>query len=466
LPRPVVLIVGGGGPTGQRLRAHLARRGLLVRTARDCGSADEILDLSSAHPPQSAGGIGAVVLDVDGAGVGAGAFREFIQQEYPGILLMEMPDGQAGPEDVGLLVAAVEQGLRGMSLREEAGTPGADPEAEEGFETPFHGYKFEDLNSRNPAMLELFHLSPRFALSDSPVLIVGETGTGKELVAAAIHRQSRRKAGEFFTINCGALTETLLESELFGHEQGAFTGAVKAKQGYFELASGGTLFLDELGTISHGMQVKLLRVLQNMEIRRVGGTAIHNVDVRIVAATNASLEDEVAAGTFREDLYYRLNVVQLQIPPLRDRPDDIPLLADIFSRKFATSLDREDVAGIEARALQRLTSYAWPGNVRELENVIQRALILTKGPQIVEADLPMRLCQDEARQVPVPAFDLEEPLLTVVSRVRDAVEREYLKRLLRRYRGHLGRAAEHAGVNRRTLYSKMQLHGLRREDFR
>jgi len=467
LPRPIVLIVGGGGPTAKRLKVHLARRGLRVRSARDCGSAVELLDAAAGNGV-SGGGIsggavpvGAVILDVDGAGVGAGAFRELLQQEYPAILLVEMTSTGAGPEDVGLLVAAVEQGIR-----EHEAHPQGMGEGEESFETPLHGYKFEDLNSRNPRMLELFDLIPRFARADSPVLIVGETGTGKELVAAAIHRQSRRKDGEFFTINCGALTETLLESELFGHEQGAFTVAVKTKQGYFELASGGTLFLDELGTISPAMQVKLLRVLQNMEIRRVGGSTIQKVDVRIVAATNAALEDEVANGAFREDLYYRLNVVQLQIPPLRDRPEDIPLLAEIFRHKFAESMERDDVSGIDPAVQERLRSYRWPGNVRELENVIQRALILTRGPRISESDLPERLRRGEGRRTPVPSFDLDEPLLAVVSRVRNAVEREYLKRLLRRYNGHLGRAADHAGVNRRTLYSKMQVHGLRREDFR
>lgn len=460
MPRPIVLVVGGTGPTAQRLKAHLARRGLLVRAASDCGVALELVD-ASAPAHGGPGGVGVVVLDVEGAGVGAASFRELLQLEYPRVQVEELPPPSAGPEDVELLVAAIEQGIR-----ERQAHPGGVAEGEETFETPLHGYKFEDLNSRNARMLELFDLIPRFAQADSPVLIVGETGTGKELVAAAIHRQSRRKDGEFFTINCGALTETLLESELFGHEEGAFTGAVKTKQGYFELASGGTLFLDEMGTISPAMQVKLLRVLQNMEVRRVGGGAVQQVDVRIVAATNASLEDEVAAGTFREDLYYRLNVVQLQIPPLRDRTEDIPLLADIFRDKFAEALDRTDVTGIDEAAKERLMSYRWPGNVRELENVIQRALILTQGPALREDDLPERLRRGDARRTSVPFFDLDEPLLAVVSRVRTAVEREYLKRLLRRYEGHLGRAADHAGVNRRTLYSKMQLHGLRREDYR
>ena len=214
------------------------------------------------------------------------------------------------------------------------------------------------------------------------------------------------------------------------------------------------------------MQVKLLRVLERMEVRRVGGARLQQVDVRIVAATNASLEDAVAAGTFREDLYYRLNVVQVAIPPLRERPEDIPLLAEVFRGKFAESLARRDVTHMDVGASRRLKAYPWPGNVRELENVIERAVILTKGPGVGEADLPERLRRAQDRRASIPAFDIDEPLMTVVQRVRDDVEREYLKRVLRRYKGHMGQAAEHAGVNRRTLYNKMQAFDLRREDFR
>jgi DNA-binding NtrC family response regulator len=455
------MIVGGGGPTAKRLKTHCTRRGMRVRTVPDCGTALETLRATDARKGGRASTVGAVILDVESAGVGAGAFRELLQQDYPGLSLLELPPAGAGPEDVGLLVGALEQGIREKRL-----AAGRDAPAGESFETPLHGYKFEDLNSRNARMLELFELIPRVAQTDSPVLIVGETGTGKELVAAAIHRQSRRRENEFFTINCGALTETLLETELFGHEKGAFTGAIRTKKGYFELASDGTLFLDELGTISPAMQVKLLRVLEQMEVRRVGGTRLHKVDVRIVAATNASLEDAVAGGSFREDLYYRLNVVQVQIPPLRERPEDIPLLAEVFRAKFAESLGRSDVAGIEAAATRRLRDYTWPGNVRELENVIERAIILTRDNVVSETDLPERLRRGDAKRVAVPSFDLDESLFSVVQRVRTAVEREYLKRVLRRYRGHVGQAAEHAGMNRRTLYSKMQFHGLRREDFR
>jgi DNA-binding NtrC family response regulator len=446
----VVLVVGRSGAASQRLEAYVKRKGLHVRTVADCGAATEAL---------AENGVGAVVLNVEEAGFGAAAFREMVKQDRPRLTVLEVPPGDVGPEDVALLGDAIESAVREAESRESG--QGDEPE---GFEGPLHGYKFEDLTSNSQRMLELFQLIPRVAQSDSPVLIVGETGTGKELVAAAIHRQSKRKGREFFTVNCGALTETLLESELFGHEKGAFTGAIKTKKGYFELASGGTLFLDELGTISAAMQVKLLRVLERMEVRRVGGSALEKVDVRIVAATNASLEDAVAAGTFREDLYYRLNVVQIPIPPLRDRPEDVPILAEVFRKKYAAEQGR-DVARIERGALRLLRAYPWPGNVRELENVIERAVILASGPGVTEGDLPERVRRAEVRRTAVPAFDAEEPLAAVLHRVTAAVEREYLKRVLKRFKGHLGKTSQHSGLNRRTLYNRMQSYGLKREDF-
>jgi DNA-binding NtrC family response regulator len=261
------------------------------------------------------------------------------------------------------------------------------------------------------------------------------------------------------------MTDSLLESELFGHEKGAFTGAYRRKEGYFELANGGTLFLDELGTISAAMQVKLLRVLERMEVRRVGGSDLVKVDVRIVAATNARLEDAVAAGTFREDLYYRVNVVQLALPPLRERPEDVPILADLFRRKFAEKQGR-DVRGFDRAAERLLVEYPWPGNVRELQNVVERAVIMASGDTIQEKDFPERMRRPAAKKPSLPAFDSEDTLDAVIERLQGAVEREYLRRVLRKYRGHLGRTADHAGLNRRTLYNKMHSHGLRKEDFR
>ena len=452
-----ILWVGRGGlPVA--LKAHCKRRGYRVRSVTDCGDALETL---REHQPR------AVVLDVEGAGYGAPAFREMLRADHPGLLLLEVPAAAMSPEDVGLFTAELDRALGDGPGGDPDRRPErpADAEAPLSGSAPIAGYKFEDLTSRNPRMIELFGLIPRLARTDSPVLIHGETGTGKELVAAAIHRQSRRKDGPFFTVNCGALTDTLLESELFGHERGSFTGAYRRKEGYFELAHRGTLFLDELGTISAAMQVKLLRVLEKMEVRRVGGSELVKVDVRIVAATNARLEDAVAAGTFREDLYYRVNVVQLVLPPLRERPEDVPILADLFRRKFAEKQGRE-VAGFERAAERLLVEYPWPGNVRELQNVVERAVIMASGDAIQEKDLPERMRRPAARKPSVPSFDAEDTLDAVLERLSGAVEREYLRRVLRKYRGHLGRTADHAGLNRRTLYNKMHEHGLRKEDFR
>jgi DNA-binding NtrC family response regulator len=451
-----ILWVGRGGlPVG--LKAHCKRRGYRVRSVSDCGNALETL---REHEPR------AVVLDVAGAGYGAPAFREMLRSDHAGLALLELPGPVLSPEDVGLFTAELDRVLE--SPEPEPERRGASAEAGDDApigSAPVTGYKFEDLTSRNPRMIELFGLIPRLAKTDSPVLVHGETGTGKELVAAAIHRQSRRKDGPFFTVNCGALTDTLLESELFGHERGAFTGAYRRKEGYFELAHRGTLFLDELGTISPAMQVKLLRVLERMEVRRVGGSDLVKVDVRIIAATNARLEDAVAAGTFREDLYYRVNVVQLALPPLRERPEDVPILADLFRRKFAEKQAR-DVTGFDRAAERLLVEYPWPGNVRELQNVVERAVIMASGTHIQEKDFPERMRRQSARKPALPTFDAEDTLDAVLHRLRGAVEREYLKRVLRKYQGHLGRTADHAGLNRRTLYNKMQSHGLRKEDFR
>ncbi len=459
MSRSTVMLIGRGG-IAARLRNLFKRRGYRVHSAGDCGAALEAMrkDVPAA-----------VVLDVKGAGFGATAFREMLRTEHPRLPVLEMsPKEVLRPEDLGLLVAPFEKAIERSREEEPAAVaegPGEGYEAEPAADTPVTGYKFEDLTSRNSKMLELFALIPRVARTDSPVLVHGETGTGKELVAAALHRQSRRKDGPFFTVNCGALTESLLESELFGHEKGAFTGAYRRKEGYFELASGGTLFLDELGTLSPAMQVKLLRVLERMEVRRVGGGETVKVDVRIVSATNARLEDSVAAGTFREDLYYRVNVVQLALPPLRERPEDVPILSDLFRRKFAERQAR-DVGGFDRAARRLLLEYPWPGNVRELQNVVERAVIMATGNLIQEKDLPERLRRSTLKKATLPAFDAEEPLDAVLERLQGAVEREYLKRVLRKYHGHLGRCAEHAGLNRRTLYNKLRSHGLRREDFR
>ncbi|MGV8075209.1 MAG: sigma 54-interacting transcriptional regulator, partial [Syntrophobacteraceae bacterium] len=248
-------------------------------------------------------------------------------------------------------------------------------------------YQFSNIIGKSASMQRIYELIEKVAPSKATVLVTGESGTGKELIARAIHFNSTRGDHPFITVNCGALPENLLESELFGHEKGSFTGAVSQRKGRFELAHEGTLFLDEISEMSTPLQVKLLRVLQEMEFERVGGAQTIKVDVRIVAASNRDLKAEVAEGRFRSDLFYRLNVVHVQIPPLRERTDDIPLLANHFLEKYTSGAGRASLS-IDAEVMRRLLEYSWPGNVRELENVIERAVILSSGDSIVLMDLP------------------------------------------------------------------------------
>jgi Nif-specific regulatory protein len=244
------------------------------------------------------------------------------------------------------------------------------------------------------AMRDVLQFISKVAPTDSTVLLAGESGTGKELVARAIHQNSKRADKPFMAVNCAALAESLLESELFGHEKGSFTGALALKKGRLEIADGGTVFLDEIGDLSLALQVKLLRVLQERDFERVGGTRTLKVDIRLITATNKNLEDAVAAGTFRQDLYYRLNVVGLQVPPLRERQEDIPLLANYFAAKYAEKCNRR-ITGISAEAQARLLGYDWPGNVRELENAVERAVVLGSTDRILLEDLPESVLESE-----------------------------------------------------------------------
>jgi DNA-binding NtrC family response regulator len=310
----------------------------------------------------------------------------------------------------------------------------------------------EDIVGRSPAMLEVYKLVARVAPSMSTVLVVGESGTGKELVARAIHTHSPRARAPFVAVNCSALTESLLESELFGHERGAFTGAVALKRGLFEEASGGTLFLDEIADVGPKMQAQLLRVLQEGEIRRVGGSEPVPVDVRIVAATNRDLDTEVKEGRFREDLYFRINVVTVRLPPLRERPGDIGLLVEHFLAKYA-SRERRSEAGIAPAAATALARYGWPGNVRELENTIERALALSKDGFILPSDLPKELASLTESQATPPAGLIDDrPTLA-------ELERRYIELVLRETGGNKKRAAEILGIDRRTLYRTLEREG-------
>jgi two-component system nitrogen regulation response regulator NtrX len=285
------------------------------------------------------------------------------------------------------------------------------------------------------------------------VLIYGENGTGKELVARTLHTQSHRRSGPFVEVNCAAIPEELIESELFGHVKGAFTGAVADRRGKFEIADGGTLFLDEIGDMSLKTQAKVLRVLQEQTLELVGGTTRIRVDVRVVAATNKDLQAEIHGGRFREDLYFRLNVVPIHVPSLRDRSDDVPLLADHFMAEFAGEYGRR-LKVFDAAAMDVLQSYGWPGNVRELRNVIERLMIMVPGETITAADLGFL---DVPRQRPVRTASAERMTL---HDARDQFERDLILRTLAEQQGNMSRTADVLGVERSNLYRKMKAFGI------
>jgi two-component system, NtrC family, response regulator AtoC len=311
-------------------------------------------------------------------------------------------------------------------------------------------YKLENIVGRSSGMLQVYKTIARVADSRSTVLITGESGTGKELIARAIHFNSSRAAKPFVAVDCGALAETLLESELFGHVRGAFTGAVVNKKGLFEEADGGTCFLDEIGDISAAMQAKLLRVLQEHEIKKVGGTDTIKIDVRIVAATNKNLEELVEEKKFREDLFYRLNVVTIHLPPLRERAEDIPLLADHFLRKYMGE-NKKNVSQISPEAMEFLLTYGWPGNVRELENVIERSVTLSHRSVILPDDLPRRIRAEKKG-------DLAQTLPSHLPLAE--LEKIYIQKILEEAGGNKKKAADILGIDRRTLYRMAARFGL------
>jgi DNA-binding NtrC family response regulator len=316
--------------------------------------------------------------------------------------------------------------------------------------------EWSPLVGSSPAMLEVYKLVARVSESKSTVLLQGESGTGKELIARAIHGNSPRRDKPFVPVNCGALPDTLLESEMFGYEKGAFTGAVGTKTGLFESASGGTLFLDEVGELGQALQVKLLRVMQDHEVRRVGGTHSIKVDVRIIAATNRDLEQFVKEGKFRDDLFYRLNVVRITLPSLTERQEDIPMLAHYFLQKCATGTTTP-VRGFHPDTMEVLNRYRWPGNVRELENAIERAVSLSHGPLLTPDDLPAAI-----RQAPIDAdAKPESPDATEsVCLTLEEVEKRHLVRVLKETKGNKVKASKILGIDRRTLYRMAERFGL------
>jgi DNA-binding NtrC family response regulator len=357
------------------------------------------------------------------------------------------------PDDAALVVA---RALERKRLRDEAASLRREL-AER--------YGFERLVGKSPAMREVYALLERAAGLDITVLLTGETGTGKELAARAIHYRSTRREKRFVAINCGALPAELVESELFGHARGAFSGALSAKPGLFEEAEGGTLLLDEIGELPVQVQVKLNRALQEREVRRVGETRPIKTDVRVIAATHRDLKAEAQAGRFREDLYYRLNVFPVRLPPLRERREDIPLLAAHFVEKHARA-HRRAVTGLDIEALRALTGYPWPGNVRELENAIERAVAVARAIEIAVEDLPAEV-RDVTEDGPLPSELLVQMTYKdVVNLARDRVSRDYLTALMREFGGNVTRAAERASVERETLHRLLKRYGIRSDDFK
>ncbi len=305
----------------------------------------------------------------------------------------------------------------------------------------------EDIIGRSDAMMKVLKEVESVAQSNSSIIISGESGTGKELIARAIHFNSPRKYFPLVSVHCGALTESLLESELFGHEKGAFTGAMYNRKGRFEMADGGTIFLDEIATISPKMQVELLRVLETKSFVRVGGNKEIKSDFRVICATNKDLKKMVENGTFREDLYYRLNVVNILIPPLRERVEDIPLLVEHFIKKYCTAMSR-DLVTVEPAALKRLEEFEFPGNVRELENMIERAIVIGNGREIRLKDLPMGKANSF---IPGTAESLDD------------LEKNYIQQILDKYNWNISRSAKALQVDRVTLYNKIRKYGLKQQ---
>ena len=344
------------------------------------------------------------------------------------------------PFNIEELRLTVARTLERRRLSAEAVTAGAPAGARE---------QVAEIEGKSQRMLEVYKLVARVAPSTATVLVVGESGTGKELVARAIHNRSPRAAKPFVPVNCTALSESLLESELFGHARGAFTGAIAAKRGLFETANGGTLFLDEIGDMGPKMQAQILRVLQDGEMRPVGGTEAIRVDVRLVCATNRDLDAEVKSGRFREDLYFRINVVTVRMPPLRDRAGDIPILVRHFINKIARREARSE-ASVSPEALDTLCHYGWPGNVRELENAIERAVAVAKGNVVLPSDLPVEV-YGGAQVAPASIIE-DRPTL-------GELEKRYIALVLTECGGNKKKAAEKLGIDRRTLYRALERSG-------
>jgi DNA-binding NtrC family response regulator len=457
-----ILVVDDEPNTRQQLQKLLATDGRIVESAVD---GHEALTLLKKHA------YSVVVTDLQMSGMGGQRLIEEMQKARIASTVVVLSghatvgnavaamrvgayDFLTKPVDADHLHLVVERALAERALRDEVILLREQLQ---------NRYSYHTLLSKNPQMHAMFQLIQSVAETDSTLLIEGETGTGKEQVARAVHQSSQLRQGPLVAVNCAALPETLLESELFGHEKGAFTGAMGRRQGRFEMADGGTLFLDEVGDIPAAMQAKLLRVLQERRFERVGGTESIEVDVRVISATNRSLLRLVKAGKFREDLYYRLNVVKIDLPPLRERPEDIPLLAVHFAEKYARP--SKPAKQIAPETMRVLLSYAWPGNVRELENTIERACVTCLDDIIPPGNLAPEILSPAPSKAPF-RVDLERPLPSLLRDLTATVERVYIRKALKRSRGNIGRCAKICGLSRRSITAKVAEYGIDKAPFK
>jgi len=449
---PRILIVDDEPSIRKVLTAHLQRLGHEVETAEDGGAAIALLEQDSFH---------LVVSDLKMPVVDGMALLRWVTDNQPGLpVILITAHGTVDSAVEAIKHGAFDYITKPFDRDELHGVIAKALTVEHLNTRRFHpepGGRFKIVGD-TPAMRELYQLVEKVAPSPTTVLITGESGTGKELVARALHAHSDRRDAPFIQINCGAIPENLFEAELFGYERGAFTGAVSSKPGRFELADGGTLFLDEVGELPRDMQVKILRALQERHIDRVGGLKPIEVNVRVIAATNVDLHQAVKEGTFREDLYYRLNVIPLHLPALRERTDDIPLLVEHFLAKFNDRLGK-NVQRVAPDALAALLTYPWPGNIRELENLMERSVLLADGETLHLGDLPGL---HGGGLTEPPEEELDALGLKEYVRVHTAkLERARIQRALQSEDHNVTRAARRLGISRKSLQMKMKEYGLR-----
>ncbi len=455
MSQPRILVVDDDESLRRVTQVQLEEEGYEVVTA---ASGEEALRLLERAPHDL------VISDLKMPGMDGVALLREIRQRYPEVVVILLTafgtvetaveamklgayDYITKPVNPDALRLIVERALDHVRLREEVRSLRRSLDEK---------YGFENIIGRSPALLYILEAAARAAQTDATVLIRGETGTGKELLAKGIHFNSPRRNRPFITINCGAIPRELLESELFGHLKGSFTGAISHKKGKVEMADGGTVFLDEIGDVPHELQVKLLRLIQEREIEKIGEGRPIKVDVRIIAATHRNLQTMIEDGTFREDLYYRLNVIPLEIPPLRDRAEDIPELVKHFFELAKRKHGRDELV-LPETLMPYFTTYRWPGNVRELENVIERLVVLARGPQVTVDELPESL----RRERPVlGALQMELPPHGVSL---EAVEKELILLALKKHNWNQTHAARYLDISRKTLIYRMEKYGLSRE---